>query len=344
MRQRQLPEARDRAGRLVRAGASAQLCYPLLDSALLDEGFAAHSYRLRRPHRKTVLLRQCGQPPSDFEHYGGIAHLYLQMRGVNQRDRERVGSGAPGHLERLAVALDVLVGSRELAHPAQRLCLRDVGACEHRGILCAFGDHQLPLAEFARRIKLEPQYVMELQPIGDPEELFNVADALTERTSAIEYLPDLLRAGALNCDDVLAQRRQHLYFPAVARPVLGKRIEQLEPRAQMFDRFGIGETACRLRRREREIAHGFGRITAAAMMVGELGQVVVEPPSENRLDRLRRTLMQQPAPLAQDRTIGDLMRQYMLERIDRVARVGFLVNKVVDLQFEKHPLHLLGRG
>src|SRR5260370_34800360 len=88
-------------------------------------------------------------------------------------------------------ALDILVGSRELAHPAQRLCLRAVGACEHRGILCAFGDRQLPLAKLARRIKLEPQYVMELQPIADPEELFTAADALTERTRAIDNRTDL---------------------------------------------------------------------------------------------------------------------------------------------------------
>src|SRR5216684_3584560 len=137
-------------------------------------------------------------------------------------------------------ALDILVGSRELAHPAQRLCLRDVGACEHRGILCAFSDRQLPLAKLARRLKLEPQYVMELQPIGDPEEMFNVADALAERASAIEDLPDLLRTRTESRDDVLAQHRQHLYFAAVARLVLGKCFEQLEPRAQMFDRFGIG--------------------------------------------------------------------------------------------------------
>src|SRR5260370_7974660 len=169
-------------------------------------------------------------------------------------------------------ALDILVGSRDLAHPGRLLWLGDVGACEHRGILCAFGDRQLPLAKFARRVKLEPQYVMELQPIGDPEELFNVADALTERTSAIEYLPDLLRAGALNCDDVLAQRRQHLYFPAVARLVLGKRIEQLEPRAQMFDRFGIGAPACRLPRPQRAVAPAFASIATPLASVSPSGQ------------------------------------------------------------------------
>src|SRR5260370_18192662 len=84
-------------------------------------------------------------------------------------------------------ALDILVGSRELAHPAQRLCLRDVGACEHRGILCAFGDRQLPLANLARPIKLEPQYVMELPPIGDQEEVFNSAAAPAHPPTLIEY-------------------------------------------------------------------------------------------------------------------------------------------------------------
>src|SRR5713226_1680593 len=152
---------------------------------------------------------------------------------------------------------------------------------------------------------------MELQPIGDPEELFNVADALTERTSAIEYLPDLHRAGALNCDEVLAQRRQHLYFTAVARFALGKRFEQLEPRAQMFDRFGIGNPPCGLPRRQREIAHGFAGVTAALVMVSEIGQVVGEHSSDNRVYRLRRARMKQPAPLAQDRTVGGLVRQYM---------------------------------
>src|SRR4029077_20355544 len=67
---------------------------------------------------------------------------------------------------------------------------------------------------------------------------------------------------------------------------------------------------------------------------------VVEPSPENRLYRQRGALMQQPTALAQDRTVGDLLRKYVFERVARVVRVGLLVNKVASLELREHPLQL----
>jgi len=87
-------------------------------------------------------------------------------------------------------------------------------------------------------------------------------------------------------------------------------LEELQGTGKAGDRFGVSRTGCLLSPGARQILYGLARVGGATVMVGQLGQVIVDPILEQRLDRLTRALMQEPAALDQNgviRVCGELL-------------------------------------
>src|SRR5713101_3466300 len=99
-------------------------------------------------------------------------------------------------------------------------------------------------------------------------------------------------------------------------------LEQLQGTGKPADRFGISETRFGLAPGAKQILYGLARIGSAAVVVGQLGQVIVDPILEQRLDRLTRALMQESAALDQYGIVRDLLREHVLEGIFRFPRCG----------------------
>ena len=79
-------------------------------------------------------------------------------------------------------------------------------------------------------------------------------------------------------------------------------------------------------------------------MVGQLGQVIVDPLLEQRLDRLTRALMQESAALHQHRVVRHLLRERVLEGIFRFPQCGSFVDELAGLQTLQHRLQPIVRA
>src|SRR3984893_18322835 len=120
-------------------------------------------------------------------------------------------------------------------------------------------------------------------------------------------------------------------------------LEELQGTGKPADRFGVSETRCRLAPGTRQILYGLARVGGAAVMVGQLGEVIVDPLLEQRLDRLTRALMQEPAALHQHRVVRHLLRERVLEGIFRLPQCGLLVDELAGLQALQYWLQLIVR-
>src|SRR5260221_12851701 len=109
-------------------------------------------------------------------------------------------------------------------------------------------------------------------------------------------------------------------------------LEQLQGTGKPGGRFGVSETRCRLAPGAKQILYGLARVGGAAVMVSKLGQVIVDPLLEQRLDRLTRALMQEPAALDQHRVVRHFLREYVLEGICRFSQCALLIDELAGLQ------------
>src|SRR6266849_9660744 len=77
----------------------------------------------------------------------------------------------------------------------------------------------------------------------------------------------------------------------------------------------MGRASRRLLARPPKIFDRLGEVIAASVMMRQIAQMVVQLLGEHRLQRLTGALVQELAPLDQQRVVGDLLRQRMLKRV-----------------------------
>ena len=118
-------------------------------------------------------------------------------------------------------------------------------------------------------------------------------------------------------------------------------LEQLQGTGKPGDRFGVSGTGCRLAPGAKQILYGLARVGAAAVMVGQLGQVIVDPILEQRLDRLTRALMQEPAALHQHGVVRDFLGQRVFEDVLGFGKGGLLVDELAELEIREQRRDLL---
>src|SRR5216684_3449946 len=121
-------------------------------------------------------------------------------------------------------------------------------------------------------------------------------------------------------------------------------LEELQSTGKPGDRFGVSGTGCRLAPGARQILYGLARVGGAAVMVGQLGQVIVDPILEQRLDSLTRALMQESAALHQHRVVRHLLRERMLEGVFRFPQCGSFVDELAGLQTLQYRLQPIVRA
>ena len=84
-------------------------------------------------------------------------------------------------------------------------------------------------------------------------------------------------------------------------------------------------------RRSPKIFDRLAQIAAAIVVMRQVSHVIVKPISEQCLERFARPLMQRFSPLDQDRAVGDLPGERVLESVLNTARCGLLVNEFGEL-------------
>src|ERR1700737_1022122 len=109
-------------------------------------------------------------------------------------------------------------------------------------------------------------------------------------------------------------------------------LEEFQSTGKPGDRFGVSRTDCRLSPGAKQILYGLARVGAAAVRVGQLGQVIIDPILEQRLERLTRALMQKPAALHQHRVVRHLLREHVLEAVYRFSQSGLFVDEFASMQ------------
>src|SRR5216683_5442853 len=97
----------------------------------------------------------------------------------------------------------------------------------------------------------------------------------------------------------------------------------------------------RLLARPPQVFDRLADVIAEAVMTRQLAQVIVQLPGEHRLQRNSGALVQELAALDQQRVIGDLLRQRVLEDVFDIARGRLLVYELRHLQLGEHPLQLV---
>ena len=121
-------------------------------------------------------------------------------------------------------------------------------------------------------------------------------------------------------------------FLSCALGRVGQGPEQGQRRAQVRDRLGIGRALHRLAPGAVQVLHRLRYVAAAAEMMRQLVAVFFEPGAEQRLDRLGGAFMQCTAPLAQQRAVGHLLGQPMLEAVLHFRKRRLLVDELPGLQ------------
>lgn len=73
-----------------------------------------------------------------------------------------------------------------------------------------------------------------------------------------------------------------------------------------------------------------------SVVIGEVGEMVVQVVGDKLLDRLSNTLVNCAPPVRQHRIVGDLLSQRMLERVLDLREGGLFVDELAELQVAQH--------
>src|SRR5262249_47257719 len=87
-----------------------------------------------------------------------------------------------------------------------------------------------------------------------------------------------------------------------------------------------------------QIVNSLAHVAAAIVMARQITEVVVELLSEQHLDRCASSLMQRSSPFGQQRIVGDLLRQRVLEAIFALANRRLFVDEFAQLESRQHLL------
>ena len=130
----------------------------------------------------------------------------------------------------------------------------------------------------------------------------------------------------------IAEGRLETQIAAIS-PFAARKLGELFQRAAgQAERLAVGRAFRRLLRRQRQVLDRALHVAAAAVMMRELGHVIVEMVVPQRIDRGRDALVQYLAPLSEYRVVGNIVRQCVLEGVLEVAAAKLFENKFALLQ------------
>src|SRR4030095_3772144 len=127
----------------------------------------------------------------------------------------------------------------------------------------------------------------------------------------------------------------------IASSRLGQRGEQLDRRREMTLRLCIRRPRRRLLGREREVFDRLLRVAAAAVVVRDRAVVVFESRCEEPLDRPCRALVEHAAPIAEERGIGGLLGERVLENVLHAGPRSLFVEEFARLERREPAAQLL---
>src|SRR5262249_48276433 len=104
--------------------------------------------------------------------------------------------------------------------------------------------------------------------------------------------------------------------------------EELKSRRQMPDRLRIRRELDGALSRTLGELDRFLRIPAVAVVVGKLAQVLLEAAVEDRCDRFSHVLVERQTPFVQERVVGALLREGVLEGALRLRIERLLVDEL----------------
>jgi hypothetical protein len=87
--------------------------------------------------------------------------------------------------------------------------------------------------------------------------------------------------------------------------------------------------------RPAQVFHRLGYVAAAVEVMGQLGQMILQPIAKQILDRLGRAFVQQPAALDKHRVVGNFLGQGMLESVFDIGKGRLLVDELGQPQQRK---------
>src|SRR5713101_8059097 len=92
-------------------------------------------------------------------------------------------------------------------------------------------------------------------------------------------------------------------------------LEQIYRRSETTDRISMRRALQRLVPCTPQILDRLADVIAAAVVMRQPGQMIVQLPGEHRFQRLSGAFVQELAALAQQRVVGDLLRERVLEDV-----------------------------
>ena len=154
---------------------------------------------------------------------------------------------------------------------------------------------------------------------------------------------DLRRRVAAYGDIGGAKRAQDLKLQLIPRWARGEALQQRERAFQVLHRLMQGSARHGLRPGEAQILDGLGLIGAARIMMRQIRKVIVQGRGIQELDGPSHILMQLLAALLEDRVVGDLLGQRVLEDIFDVRDRRLLVDELAKLEVGEETLEFLFR-
>jgi hypothetical protein len=113
-------------------------------------------------------------------------------------------------------------------------------------------------------------------------------------------------------------------------------LEQIYRRNETTGRLSICRALHRLLARQPQIFDRLGNVIAAAVVMGQVAQMIVQLPGEHRLQGLTSVLVRELAPLDQQRVVGDLLRKSMLEDVFDFGQGRLLIDEFGELQIREY--------
>ncbi|MCY1499059.1 hypothetical protein D9M68_330640 [compost metagenome] len=121
-------------------------------------------------------------------------------------------------------------------------------------------------------------------------------------------------------------------FLARSPGTIGQRCEQRQRHREVSDCLGIGRALHSQAPSAVQVFDRLGMIAALAEVIREFAAVFVELAIELGFDGPSRALVQRPAPLAQQRAVGDLLGQRVLEAVLHLRKRWLFVDEFSGLQ------------
>src|SRR6516162_10279854 len=162
-----------------------------------------------------------------------------------------------------------------------------------------------------------------------------VAALLSQSAGSRSYFDRRWCGVSLRCNQNWHESTRQLQFLCITAGRFLQRLDPFKPLLQLGLCFAEGRTFQGLFAGQRQIPSSIGGIVGTGVMMREFGQMVVERVGINIFERPANSLVQLLAAIYQDRIVGNLLGQGVLEDILSISRYGLLINKLARAQLRE---------